>query len=165
MSYFGSVCRTFCCCSCYCLPRTSFLEEKARNSSISVWPRNFPLWIHCNTWSNLTQEIQFLEFMGGSNLTYAHSNYLICMHFIQINTVSSNNSQHSILSCLLSWVMDAKYRVQIYMPQKNNILCAALENDSNSDQKHKTTICCTLVSHPLHVPLLGRYFSGHYHAC
>ena len=36
---------------------------------------------------NLTQEIQFLEFMGGSNLTHAHSNYLICMHFIRINTV------------------------------------------------------------------------------
>ena len=31
------------------------------------------------------QEIQFLEFMGGSNLTNAHSNYLICMRFIQTN--------------------------------------------------------------------------------
>ena len=32
------------------------------------------------------QEIQFLEFMGGSNL-YVHSNYLICMcFFIGINT-------------------------------------------------------------------------------
>ena len=27
------------------------------------------------------QEIQFLEFMGGSNLTHAHSSYLLCMHF------------------------------------------------------------------------------------
>ena len=26
------------------------------------------------------QEIQFLEFMGGSNLTHAHSNYLVCMY-------------------------------------------------------------------------------------
>ena len=34
------------------------------------------------------QEIQFLEFMGGSNLMHAHSNYLICMRFIRINAVS-----------------------------------------------------------------------------
>ena len=32
-------------------------------------------------------EIQFLEFMGGSNSTHAHSNYLICMRFIRISTV------------------------------------------------------------------------------
>ena len=30
----------------------------------------------------LTQEIRFLEFMGGSNLMQAHLNYLICMHYI-----------------------------------------------------------------------------------
>ena len=35
------------------------------------------------------QEIQFLEFMGGSNSTHAYSNYLICMRFIQISTVAS----------------------------------------------------------------------------
>ena len=36
------------------------------------------------------QEIQFLEFMGGSNSMHAHSNYLICMHFFfQINAVYS----------------------------------------------------------------------------
>ena len=34
------------------------------------------IWIHCSAWSNLTQEIQFLEFTGGSNSTHAHSNYL-----------------------------------------------------------------------------------------
>ena len=33
------------------------------------------------------QEIQFLEFMGGFNFSHAHSNYLICMHFVRINTV------------------------------------------------------------------------------
>ena len=27
--------------------------------------KNFHIWIHCNAWSNLTQDIQF---MGGSNL-------------------------------------------------------------------------------------------------
>ena len=33
----------------------------------------FHLWIYYNAWSNLTQEIQFLEFMGGSNLPLASS--------------------------------------------------------------------------------------------
>ena len=33
------------------------------------------------------QEIQFLEFMGGSNSTHARSNYLICMRFNRISTV------------------------------------------------------------------------------
>ena len=51
--------------------------------------KNFCVWIPCNAWSNLTQEIQFLEFMGGSNLTHAHSNYLICMCFIRKNTVAA----------------------------------------------------------------------------
>ena len=36
------------------------------------------------------QDIQFLEFMGGCNLTHAHSNYLNCMLFIRINTVVSH---------------------------------------------------------------------------
>ena len=35
------------------------------------------------------QEIQFLEFRGGSNSTHTHSNYLICMCFI-INTAKAN---------------------------------------------------------------------------
>ena len=39
------------------------------------------------TSTNLTQEIQLLEFMGGSNSMHAHSNYLLCMRFIQIITV------------------------------------------------------------------------------
>jgi len=33
------------------------------------------------------QEIQFLEFIGGSNSLQASPNYLICMHFIRISTV------------------------------------------------------------------------------
>ena len=33
------------------------------------------------------QEIQFLEFMGGSNLPQAFPNYLICLRFIRISTV------------------------------------------------------------------------------
>ena len=36
-----------------------------------------------NAWS----EIQFWEFMGGSNVTQASPNYLICMRFIRINMV------------------------------------------------------------------------------
>ena len=33
------------------------------------------------------QEIQFLEFLGGSNLPQTSPDYLICMCFISINTV------------------------------------------------------------------------------
>ena len=43
-----------------------------------------------NTFESITahdQEFQFLKFMGGSNSTHAHSNHLICMHFIWITTV------------------------------------------------------------------------------
>ena len=38
----------------------------------------------------LTQEIQFLEFMGGSNLPQAFPNYLICLRFIRISTVAQS---------------------------------------------------------------------------
>ena len=41
------------------------------------------------------QEIQFLEFMGESNLMHAHSNYLIGLRFIQINIVTSKSSYQS----------------------------------------------------------------------
>ena len=37
--------------------------------------------------ATLTREIQFLEFMGGSNVPQALPNYLICLCFIRINTV------------------------------------------------------------------------------
>ena len=40
--------------------------------------------IYYNACSNLTQEIQLLEYMGGSNLPQASPNYLICMCFIRI---------------------------------------------------------------------------------
>ena len=39
-------------------------------------PEIFCVWIHYNAWSNLMQEIQFLEIMGGSNLTQ-----IICILF------------------------------------------------------------------------------------
>ena len=50
--------------------------------------KNFSCLNHCNAWSNLMQEIQFLKFMVGSSLTHAHLHYLFCMHFIPINTVN-----------------------------------------------------------------------------
>ena len=49
------------------------------------------IWIHCSAWSNLMQEVQFLEFMGGSNLMHAHSNYLICI-WINMVTMEQLNS-------------------------------------------------------------------------
>ena len=74
-----------CCCSCYCLPRTSLLCEGQELLAFLFGPKNFRVWIHCSAWSNLMQEIQFLEFMGRSNSTHARWNYLICMRFIRIN--------------------------------------------------------------------------------
>ena len=68
------------------LPCTSVLFDS--ESSTSVWC-HVPCFVFCvyivfkyNTRSNLAQEIQFWEFMSGSILIYAHSNYLICMCFI-----------------------------------------------------------------------------------
>ena len=79
----------------YCLPRTLLLERwRTGTCCISVWPN------HCSAWSNLMQKIQFLEFMGGSNSTHTHSNYLICMHFIWINTV---HSSHACTCEYLGW--------------------------------------------------------------
>jgi len=42
------------------------------------------------------QEIQFLEFMGGSNVLQAFPNYLICLRFIRISTVNTNSVVLSI---------------------------------------------------------------------
>ena len=62
----------------------------ARNSAFLFDQKNFRVWIHCSTWSNLMQEIQFLEFRGGSNSTHAHSNYLICMRLIWYSYFMTN---------------------------------------------------------------------------
>ena len=83
--------KLFCCCNCYCLPRTSPLERWSQELFAFLFDQNtFCVWIHCSTWSNLTHIIQFLEFMGGSNSTHAHSNYVICMRIIRRNIVSEN---------------------------------------------------------------------------
>ena len=61
-------------------------EVKARNSlHFCLSKKKFAF--EPIAWSNLTQEIQFLEFVGGSNSTHSYSNYLICMRFIRISTV------------------------------------------------------------------------------
>ena len=61
----------------------------------SIWPKIFHIWIHCKAWYNLTQDI---EFMGGSNLTHAHSNYWICVCFIWVNTVTpgAHSGEHDL---------------------------------------------------------------------
>ena len=107
-----------CCCSRYCLPRTSLLENwRPGTACISIWsPKFLRIWIHCSPWSNLTQEIQFLEFTGGSNLTHAHSNYLICMRFIRmitvINVLPSTNKRGDKL---LKFAFFRKELTQVYM--------------------------------------------------
>ena len=64
-----------CCCSCYCLPRTSLLVRWRPGAlCISVWPKNFMFQsIAAHDLIYWMQEIQFLELMGGSNSTHAHS--------------------------------------------------------------------------------------------
>ena len=54
-------------------------------------------------WSNLTQEIQFLEFIGGSNSTHAHLNYLICMCFTTVfhAVTSMTNCLYHFQLCLI----------------------------------------------------------------
>ena len=65
-------------------------EVKARNSfHFCLSKKKIRVLSHCSTWSNLTQEIQFLEFVGGSNSTHSYSNYSICMCFIRISTVKA----------------------------------------------------------------------------
>jgi len=46
-----------------------------------------PFW---SLYGTLKQEIQFLEFIGGSNLLQAFPNYLICLHSIRISTVAQS---------------------------------------------------------------------------
>ena len=66
--------KSFCCCSCYCLSRTSLLDKTVNwRPGTLFWHGNF-LCFNLS-WSDLMQEIQFLEFMGRSNTR--PSNYLI----------------------------------------------------------------------------------------
>jgi len=39
------------------------------------------------------QEIQFLEFMGGSNVLQAFPNYLICLRFIRISRLPLSSAK------------------------------------------------------------------------
>ena len=57
------------------------------NGLATTWKLRFHLWIYYNASSNWTQEIQFLEFIGGSNVLQAFPNYFICLRFIRISTV------------------------------------------------------------------------------
>ena len=58
----------------------TFRELKARNSLHFCLAKKY-FTFESIAAHDLTQEIQFLEFIGGSNPTHAHSNYLICMCF------------------------------------------------------------------------------------
>ena len=64
------------------LPRTSLLERWRLGTLCICLTKN--IFAFESIAAHLMQEIQFLEFMGGSNSTHAH---LICMRFIWINMV------------------------------------------------------------------------------
>ena len=74
-----------CCCSCYYLSRTSLLKRPKMEGqelfAFLFWPTKYCIWIHCKAWCNLTQDIYFPQFMNGSNLTDANSNYWLHTHF------------------------------------------------------------------------------------
>ena len=53
----------------------------------------YGLLMYYNPWSKLMQEIQFLEFMGGSNVLQAFPNYLICLRFIRISTLPLSSAK------------------------------------------------------------------------
>ena len=55
-----------------------FWRTKGQNFFAFLFNHKQCIWIHCKAWSNLTQEIEFLEFMGGFNSTHAHSIFLNC---------------------------------------------------------------------------------------
>ena len=87
-------------------------ELKARNSLHFCLTKHFPFEIHCNAWSNLTQDIQFLEFMGGSKCP------LICMHFIQVSRYYSN-----LLSFeTLVYVTSVEYWLTKFFAPRNGFL-------------------------------------------
>ena len=75
MFYFG-VCKTFVATA---TKNLTSRELKPGTFCISVLAKSFSCLNPLQPLSNLIQEIQFLEFMVGSNSTHAHSNYLICM--------------------------------------------------------------------------------------
>ena len=83
MLYLG-VWKPFCCCSCYYLPRISPLDKtgnwRPRSLCISVLTLKIHIWIHCNAWWNLMQEVQSWQ-----NFQII----LICKHFIWMNTVAT----------------------------------------------------------------------------
>ena len=102
-SLLSGVCKTFAVAAAD-TARTSLLERwRPGTLHISVWPKNFRVWIYCSAWSNLTQEIQFLEFIGGSNSTHAHLNYLICMCFTTVfhAVTSMTNCLYHFQLCLI----------------------------------------------------------------
>ena len=74
-----------CCCSCYYLSRTSLLKRPKMEGqelfAFLFWPTKYCIWIHCKAWCNLRQDIYFPQFMNGSNLTDANSNYWLHTHF------------------------------------------------------------------------------------
>ena len=60
------------------------------------WKR-FRFWIHCNSWSNLMQEIQI---PGGSNSIHAYSNWIIhvCKWLLLLSWITCH-SRHRVLYC------------------------------------------------------------------
>ena len=59
------------------------------------------------------QEIQFLEFMGGSNVPQAFPNYLICLRFIRINTVVQKDDIEELFITCISQKYCGETRMQV----------------------------------------------------
>jgi len=76
------------------------------------------------------QEIQFLEFMGGSNVQQAFPNYLVCLCFIRISTVCMfwNSKQHE--TALLEFIVTSQFHC---MHAITTILLQDQENPSGRE--------------------------------
>ena len=75
----------------------------------------FHLWIYYNAWSNLTKEIQFLEFMGGFSVPQAFPNYLICLRFIRISMVTHDTIYPNISLFVNSYYSPCSLRLSLML--------------------------------------------------
>jgi len=87
------------------------------------------------------QEIQFLEFMGGSNLPQAFPNYFICLRFIRISRVHTLSAEHS---SLLHWswskLVDSILMISSYTCSSHrSVLSRCTDKSSTTLIQHTTS--------------------------
>ena len=128
--------------------RLSF-ELKDKSLHFCFDPEIFHVWIHFNTWSNLTQGIQFREFVGESNCMLTP----ISMHFI--NLVPSLLIGHPWLCVISLWHKRLTCSIQSRVTQARPMLCEVLlptiyiTCNTNSTNAHAVSCGRILASYPI----------------